>query len=185
MSDSAAQRRAKQTVRNLVLSMLVTLGVVLLIVLGVPRDDSNRIAAVDYVQIAQEAEVAIGEDLIVPEIPDNWWSNSARLQTEFGVDAWYVGFVTEDNQYIGLSHAFESNASWEALSLQGNWLETEVVIEGATWEVWPTLTPSNPPGTKEYAMLHRFGSEAVVIYGTASQEDFEILAAEIANQIGR
>lgn len=184
MSSAAAQRRAKQTIRNLILSMLVTLGVVLLIVLGVPRDDSNRIAQVDYQQIAQEAAASVSQAPLAPNIPDDWWSNSARLQTEFGVSAWYVGFVTDDNQYLGLSHAFESNPSWEALSLQGNWLESEVEISGLTWEIWPTLTPSSPPGTKELAMLHRFDGEAVVIYGTASRADFELLASEIAKQLG-
>ena len=183
MSNSAAERRAKQTIRNLILSMLVTMGVVLLIVLGVPRDDSNRIAQIDYAQIGAEAAAAINQQPLVPKIPEGWWSNSARLQDEFGVDAWYVGFVTEDNQYIGLSHAFESNPSWEALSLQGNWLEREVEIAGLIWEVWPTLREQNPPGTKEDAMLHRFGSSAVVIYGTAAQAQFELLAEALAAEI--
>jgi len=164
--------------------MIATLAVVLLIVLGVPRDDSNRIAQVDFEQIAQEAEAAIDAELVVPKIPADWWSNSARLETNFGVESWYVGFVTEENQYIGLSQAFESNESWEALTLQGNWLEEEVEIAGLMWEAWPTLTPSNPPGTKEYAMLHRFGEQTVVIYGTADEADFEILAREIAKELG-
>lgn len=182
--SSAAERRAKQTIRNLGLSMLATLGVVLLIVLGVPRDDSNRIAQVDYIQIASEAEAAIDANLLVPEIPESWWSNSARLETNFGVDSWYIGFVTDDNQYLGVSQAFESNASWEALTLQGNWLEQEIEISGLNWEVWPTLTPSNPPGTKEYALLHRNGGSTVVIYGTADESDFETLAIEIARELG-
>ena len=185
MSESAAQRRANQTVRNLILSMLATLGVVLLIVLGVPRDDSNRIQQVDYQQIAQEAQPAVSQQLIAPAIPSDWWSNAARLESSFGVDTWYIGFVTPDNQYIGLSQAFEANPSWEALTLQGNWLETEVEIAGKTWEVWPTLSPSTPPGTKEYAMLHRFGNSAVVIYGTAAQADFVSLAEEIAIELGQ
>lgn len=180
---SAAERRAKQTIRNLILSMGATLGVVLLIVLGVPRDDSNRITQVDFEAIAQEAEAAVGENLIVPEIPADWWSNSARLETEFGVETWYVGFVTPDNQYIGLSQAFETNASWEALILQGNWFEREEVVLGKSWEVWPTLVPSDPPGTKEFAMLHRFDSSAVVIYGTADSEDFVLLAELIAQEL--
>ena len=182
--SNAAERRAKQTIRNLILSMGVTLGVVLLIVLGVPRDDSNRIAQVDYQAVAAEAAAAIGEDLIVPEVPADWWSNSARLETEFGVDTWYVGFVTEDNQYIAMSQAFETNASWEALKLQGNWLEEETMVDGSSWEIWPTLTPSNPPGTKEYAMLHRFDGSAVVIFGTAAETDFQALASAIARQLG-
>jgi len=185
MSETPAQRRANQTVRNLILSMLATLAVVLLIVLGVPRDDTNRIASVDYLQIAQEAQPTQSESILAPAIPDDWWSNSARLETSFGVDTWYVGFVTSENQYIGLSQAFETNPSWEALTLQGNWLQAEVELDGKTWEIWPTLSPSSPPGTKEYAMLHRFGNSAVVIYGTATEEDFEYLAKQIGTELGQ
>jgi len=79
VSDAAAQRRAKQTVRNLVLSLLVTSGLVAAIYLGVPRDDSNRITAVDYQAIAQSASESLGEKAVGPEIPADWWSNAARL----------------------------------------------------------------------------------------------------------
>ncbi len=181
--SAAAERRAKQTVRNLIFSMVATLGLVILLVLGVPRDDSNRIAAVDYVQIAAEAEASLGFEVLTPQVPDSWWSNAARLENDLGVQSWYIGFVTEDNQFIGLSQGFEVNPSWTALTLQGNWLEDETEIAGRTWEIWPTLTPSNPPGTKEYAMLHSFGDSAVVIYGTASKEDFNILAELLSLEI--
>lgn len=181
--SAAAERRAKQTVRNLIFSLVATLGLVILLVLGVPRDDSNRIAQVDYKQIAAEAEASLGFQVIAPDVPDEWWSNAARLENDLGVESWYVGFVTEDNQFIGLLHGFEVNPSWTALTLQGNWLEDEVEIAGRTWEIWPTLNPSNPPGTKDYAMLHAFGDSAVVIYGTASEEDFRVLADFVSRDI--
>ncbi len=107
------------------------------------------------------------------------------MENELEVASWYVGFVTPDNQFIGMSQAFESNPSWLALTLQGNWQDGEIVLGGKTWQIWPTLTPSNPPGTKEYAMVHEFGSSAVVIFGTAKKEDFIRLATEISKQIDR
>lgn len=183
MSDSAAQHRAKQTVRNLIYSLLVTVGLVVLIVLGVPRDDSNRIAEVDYNQIAQQASESLGLNAIAPEIPEDWWSNAARLENELDVDSWYVGFVTEDNQFIGMSQAFESNPSWLALTLQANWQDGTKVIDGKTWEIWPTLNPQSPRGTKHYAMVHKFETSAVVIYGTAEPEQFEVLAKAITAEL--
>lgn len=181
--SAAAQRRAKQTVRNLIFSMVATLGLVILLILGVPRDDSNRIAQVDYLQIAEEAEASLGFEVLAPSIPDDWWSNAARLETDLGVESWYVGFVTGDNQFIALLHGFEVNPSWTALTLQGNWLESEIEIEGRRWEIWPSLTPSNPPGTKDYAMIHSFDDSAVVIYGTASEDKFRELAGQVSIQL--
>ncbi len=185
MSDSAAKHRAKQTVRNLILSLLVSLGLMVALVLGVPRDDSNRVNPVDYIKIAQEAQASANQTILAPAVPEDWYSNGARLENELEVASWYVGFVTPDNQFIGMSQAFESNPSWLALTLQGNWQDGEIVLGGKTWQIWPTLTPSNPPGTKEYAMVHEFGSSAVVIFGTATKEDFIRLATEISKQIDR
>ena len=183
MSDSAAKHRAKQTVRNLMFSLLVSVGLVSAMVLGLPRDDSNRLNPVAYLQIAEEAKASVNKEILAPAIPADWWSNGARLENELDVQSWYLGFVTPDNQFIGMSQAFESNPSWLALTLQGNWQDGEVSVEGKTWQIWPTLTPSNPPGTKEYAMVHEFGGSAVVIYGTAKKEDFLQLAAEISKQL--
>lgn len=183
MSDSAAKHRAKQTVRNLILSLLVSLGLVIALVLGVPRDDSNRINPVDYQQIALEAEGSVGEAILAPDVPENWYANSARLENELEVESWYVGFVTDDNQFIALNQAFESNPSWLALTLQGNWQDGEVIVEGRTWQIWPTLRPQTPKGTKEYAMVHEFGKSAVVIFGTAEESDFLIVAEAISKQL--
>lgn len=178
--SSAAERRAKQTVRNLIYSLLVTLSLTVVIVLLVPRDDSNRIQPVDYVGIAQTVQAGVEQKLVAPALEPDWWVNAARIEKDLGVETWYVGYITPDDQYIGLTQAFESNPSWLANKLQGNWLDVTEEIEGRTWEIWPTLLPSIPKGTKEYAMVHNFGEQAVVIYGTASEEDFLRLATQIS-----
>jgi hypothetical protein len=179
VSDSAAKHRANQTVRNLIYSLLVSLGLVLALVLGVPRDDSNRIVPVDYETIGQELAGSVEYQVLIPQVPEDWWSNAARLETNLNVQSWYIGFVTPDNQFIAMTQAFESNPSWVALTLQGNWPDGEIVIDGKTWQIWPTLKPSSPPGTKEFAMVHEYDSSAVVIYGTASREEFESMAKAI------
>ena len=182
---SSANHRAKQTVRNLVFSLLVTLGLTIAIVLAVPRDDSNRIQKIDYVSIAAEVQQSVGTGVLAPEIPKDWWANGARLETSLGVETWYVGFVTEDSQYIGLTQAFESNPSWLANQLQGNWLDGTLDIEGRTWEIWPTLSPRMPAGTKEYALVHNYETSSVVIYGTADEAQFRLLATAISKDLNQ
>ncbi|MFN9951916.1 MAG: DUF4245 family protein, partial [bacterium] len=92
--------------------MLATLGVVAIIYLGVPRDDSSLIQRIDYVSVSQEAEASLGLEVIAPPIPSSWWSNAARVKKQLGLDAWYVGFVTGDNEFLGLNQTFASNPSW-------------------------------------------------------------------------
>lgn len=183
MSNRGAEYRAKQTIRNLIYSLLVTMGLVLAIILGVPRDDTNRLQPVDYQSIAAAASETEGVAVLAPEIPENWYSNAARLDQTLGVRGWYVGFVTEENEFIGLSQAFETNPSWEAEMLKTNFLEGEIEIAGLVWEIWPTIDPKNPPGTKEFALKHSFGEGVVVIYGTADRSDFELMATAIAQTL--
>jgi len=182
--SNSAERRAKQTIRNLILSMLATLGVVALIYLGVPRDDSSLIQRIDYVAVASEAEASLGLAVIAPQVPADWWSNAARVEKQLGLDAWYIGFVTGENEFLGMNQTFSSNPSWEADFLGGNELSGEMVVEGLSWEMYPTKNPSSPPGTKEFAMLHRSENFTVVIYGTADKEDFSLLAQAISKQLG-
>lgn len=182
---SNSNHRAKQTVRNLVFSLIVTLGLTVAIVLAVPRDDSNRIQRVDYVSIASDAASVTGQRVLAPAIEDSWWSNGARLETNLGIDTWYVGFVTDDNQYIGMTQAFDSNPSWLANQLQGNSQSGTIEISGLTWEVWPTLKPTIPAGTKQYALVHNYETSSVVIYGTASEEQFRALASAISDQLNQ
>ena len=163
--------------------MLVTLGIVLLLILGVPRDDSSRLQPVDYKQIAISATNSEGFTALAPEIPTEWYSNAARIDNTLGVRGWYVGFVTDENEFIGLSQAFQTNPSWESEMLKTNLQDGEIEIAGLVWEIWPTRNPSNPPGTKEFALKHNFSGSSVVIYGTADLADFELVAASIAEQI--
>jgi hypothetical protein len=185
VSISAAERRAKQTVRNLIYSLLVTLSLTLVIVMIVPRDDGNRIQPIEYSAITETVQASVPEKLIAPKLPADWWANAARVENDMGVETWYVGYITPDDQYIGLTQAIESNTSWLANKLQGNWLDVTAEIEGRTWEVWPTLLPSFPKEPRNTPWFTVLISKTVVIYGTASEEDFLKLARQISIDLNK
>ena len=179
MSDAAAKRRAKQTVNNLALSLIVTVLATVLIIMIVPRDDSMQIPRVDYQLEARNAQEAIGQELFLPEVDEDWWANSARLETTGGVDSWFIGLVTPANEFIGIQQGFDINPTWLALQLQGNWQSSEIEINDETWEVWEDLTPSQPKETKHYALVYEYGQNAILIYGTATKEAIGSIASQV------
>ena len=179
MSDAAAKRRAKQTVNNLALSLIVTVLATALVIMIVPRDDSMQIQEIDYRTEAQSAQEAIGQPLFVPEVNAEWWANSARLETTGGVNSWFIGLVTDSNQFIGVKQGFDINPTWLALELQGNWQSGETEIAGKTWQVWEDLTPSEPKETKHYALVYEYEQNAILIYGTAAKEAIGSIAAQV------
>lgn len=185
-SDAAAKRRAKQTVINLALSLGASLGIVLVLILIVPRDDSNRIQPVDFTSIAMEAEVSSGKDIVAPQLPQGWWSNSARWSAKptDGVATWYVGFVGPKNQYIGLTQAFGVNPTWLAVELKNTAETGAVTIGDSTWTIYEALEQSNPKKTKDFIMVLNNKPDAVLLYGTGTSQDFESLALSVQAALG-
>ena len=136
--DSAAKHRAKQTVVNLVLSLVACLGIVIVTVLAVPRDDSNRIKPVDYVAAASAAEASSKLDLLAPTLPTGWWANQAKWNESAtdGVKVWKVGFVGPKNQYVGVTQGFAVNPTWVALQTVNFVPDTESKATNQTWTKW-------------------------------------------------
>lgn len=136
--DAAAKRRAKQTVINLLLSLAATLGIVIVTVLAVPRDDSNRIQPVDYKTAVSQAESASGLDILAPELPQGWWSNRAKWRgaTADGVRYFETGFVGPKNQYVRLVQAFDVNPTWVALASKDFKPNTDSPVENEVWSKW-------------------------------------------------
>ena len=188
--ERAKQRRAKQTVNNLVYSLLATAAVVLIMVLIVPRPTKSLIAPVDYKAVALEAAQSSNLPVVTPKLlGKDWYSNSARWNTKSadGVDNWYVGFVGPKNQYLGLTQGYGTNPTWTFLQLKGDLSSGTVNIGGYKWDVWQSTTKNDPPLTRDYALVTdvQRGSvtDEVIVYGTASAAEFRAFAAEVASQL--
>jgi hypothetical protein len=184
--DAAAKRRARQTVNNLVLALIASLGIMLAIILIVPRDDSNRIQKVDYKSIALEAHGSSGKQIVAPELPAGWWANSARWSPKpvDSVQNWYVGFVGPKNQYIGLTQAFGINPTWLALQLKNNSKTGTQAIGAYTWDIYEATEPNDPVKTKDFMMVLNYNPQDVaIIYGVAKPQDFVDIATAIQTKL--
>ncbi len=182
MSDSAAKHRARQTVVNLVLALAACVIAVVLIVISVPRDESNRIKAVEYSKIVAEAKTSTNLDLISINPISGWWCNLANLKTASsdGVQQFEAGFVGSDVKYIGYTQAFSANATWLAFKLG----KTTITGTYKTWDIYQAVIPNDPKQTMDYIMVHKYGNENyVLLYGVADQSDFESFADEITNRL--
>jgi Protein of unknown function (DUF4245) len=184
--DAAAKRRARQTVNNLVLALIASLGIMLAIVLIVPRDDSNRIQKVDYKSIAAEAHASSGKQIVAPGLPAGWWANSARWSPKpvDGVQNWYVGFVGPKNQYVGLTQAFGINPTWLAMQLKNNSKTGTQAIGAYTWDIYEATEPHDPVKTKDFMMVLNYNPHDVaIIYGVAKPQDFVDIATAIQSKL--
>ena len=185
MSDAAAQRRARQTLINLLLSLAATVGVMVLLVLAVPRDDSNRVQPVDYQVIGEQASTEAPGNLLIPTIPVDWYSNAARYRSsaQDGVANWYVGFVGPNNEFVAMTQGLDVNQTWLQLMIESNKPAGEVVIQGKTWKVYESVRENNPPKSKDYMMVLEYENNAVFVYGVAPRANLEDFASQLGTLI--
>ncbi|WP_313543526.1 DUF4245 domain-containing protein [Leifsonia aquatica] len=185
-AQNSANHRNRQTINNLVYSLIATVALVIVIVLVVPRGNPTATQPpVDYASVAQEAQGSQADPLLVPKLPADWTSNSAELRTKTadGVDAWYIGLITPKGEYIGITQGFDANDSWVADQVDKSRIGGTRDIDGVTWDVYDNRKSSSDAGNVEYGLTTNAGHSSIVVVGTADDAEFRTVAASLAHQI--
>jgi hypothetical protein len=184
-ADASKRYRASKTMNNLWFSLIVTVGIVLLIVFMVPRDDSPRTQSVDYVAAATEAQESFPVPLAIPELSKEWTSNAAESRSSSidDVTAWYMGFITPDKQYLSLTQAVGANPSWLSDQLERTKSTGQISVDGVDWTVYDNRDASTDVGNVEYALTTESGATTFVIAGTASPDETADFASTIAETV--
>ena len=182
MSDAASKRRARQTLINLLLSLGATIGVMLVLILAVPRDDSNRVQAVDYQEVAFQAASEAPGSLLVPTLPVDWYSNAARFRSaaQDGVATWYAGFVGPNSEFIAMTQGFEVNQTWIQIQLEANKPTGEITLGDRSWKIYETTKANTPAKSKDFLMLLEYENNAVLVYGVAPRLQLEEFATQLS-----
>lgn len=184
-AENSMKHRQRQTVLNLVLALGASLAVVLVIVLLVPRSDTPMERDIDVAPIAEQAQVATDDDLAVPELPDGWRANAAELRTSDvdQVTAWYVGYLTPSDEYIGMYQGLDANPTWAAALLARTLATGTTTIGGVEWTVYDNRESDADVGNARYGLVTEAGESTFVLLGTAAPEEFDTLARAIAPAI--
>jgi len=179
-------RREHQTAFNLVLALLASLGIVLFLVAVVVRPDQAVDRAVDYRQVAQQADVS-GAELLVPDLPSSYTSNNAGYQSGSGrgVAVWTIGLLTPDDQYIGMHQGIDANDTWVADQLDQKPATGSRTIAGTKWTVYDRRDEGKGAGNNAYALVTTSGTDTVVLAGTADQKSFTTVATAVGKELDR
>lgn len=184
-ADRVAQarrtRRANQTTRNLIGSLAASLGIVLFLVLVVVRPDPVPLT-IDYVAAAAEAEASLGTSVIAPVVPPTWSANRAELAGSDGVDEWTIGFITANRTFLGLLQGFTDEQSWLRDALRDPGDGEQVTIAGVEWQRYDRRGVDGI-GLREIALVTSTADSTLVLYGTASDADLELLATAVAAEL--
>jgi hypothetical protein len=183
-AENSRKHRANQTLLNLVVALVASLGIVLFLVAVVVRPEPSAVTAIDYRTIAADAQGASPVPLIVPVMPAGWSANNASFGQKSQVSTWYIGFLTPSVQFIGLDQGIDANPTWQATILDNARASGSTTIDGVTWTVYDNRTAAHP-GNFAYSMSTNSSRNTVVLHGTASTAEFELLAAAVAAELGK
>jgi hypothetical protein len=175
---NSRQHRAAQTTRNLVWALIASLIVVLFLVLVVVRPDVPAADPVDFATVASQAQPEVDEPLAAPVLPAGWSSNRADLTTAGEIRVWYVGLISPSNQFIALNQGIDANSTWVDTLLEGAKPTGTQTIAGVEWTVYDHRD-ADDPGNFAYAMVTEASASTYVLHGTASDDEFALLAQAI------
>jgi hypothetical protein len=185
-AEASRLHRQRQTVNNLVYSLLATLGIVVVIVLIVPRNDPGIVGKpVNWHSIAAQGAGTEPDALLAPDLPKGWRANAAELRTggAAGIDDWHIGFIAPDKQYIGLDQGFKADDTWVVTELDSIRATGSKTIDGVKWVVYDNRATLAKDDNTTYGLETEFGSSKVVLAGTASPKEFETVARALSSQM--
>lgn len=177
--------RQRKTVNNLVFSLLVSLGLVLVIVLVVPRGtDTWSAHSVDVVQAATDAAPSAGHGLVAPDMPEGWLPKQAELRGSSSGDItyWYVGYTTPDGAYAAVVQAFTASGApadptWIAQQLEDQAATGVETLSGFEWTVYDHQDRNADKANMLYGLQTELDGTALLVYGTDTAEAIRALAA--------
>lgn len=182
VDKARAERRSRQTIRNLVWSLLASLGVVVLLVLVVARPDQNLVQPVDWEQVAATASEELPGQVLTPALPAGWVSNRAEIETPPGTSGvWSLGLISDQRHYVFLDQGFAADAAWIAERTQLSPATGEVMLPGGadttlTWVEYDRQEV-DAGGNYAYLLVLTLGDSIVVLGGSDAATVVELAAA--------
>ncbi|MEZ3159671.1 DUF4245 family protein [Microbacterium sp. BWT-B31] len=181
----SAAYRSSQNVRNLVAALIATMAVVLVIVFAVPRGEPAAQADIDVAAVADRISANEGRALVVPEVPQEWRVNVARVESgsSDAVRAWTIAYVPgEDDGFLRVAQGFGADAAWTTRELGGAGIAATETIDGVQWSRYAIADPEKA-GNVTGALSVQAGDDVVLVYGTAPDHLLTQTARSLSAQI--
>lgn len=181
---SSKAYRSSQTVRSLVAALIVTLAIVAVIVLAVPRGEPATTQKIDVVGIAADVESTMDRPVIVPHLADFWRVNTAELTSGATVvwDVTLAPSAEDERGFIKLAQAFDADSSWAPQRLNGTAPTDTTSIGGLDWDVYD-LGDAGAKQNITYAIGTQAGDDYLLLYGSRSADSTAELAESLVPQI--
>lgn len=140
---TATKSRKNQTVRDLVLSMVVVGGFVAFLYIVVLRPTPDPVRVVEVAAPAAVARSANAFPVLVPVgVPAGWRATSARYEPGRtpGTGSWFNGYITADGGFVAVAQTdHDVDDFLDEQTRKGRKVGT-VTIDGQTWDEYESTS---------------------------------------------
>jgi hypothetical protein len=170
--EERASKRLRQTVRDMVISMLVVSGAVVLLVAPWNRSSPDPVRVVDPTSVVQGARAAESWPVLAPQgLPSTWRCTNARISTASdGQDVVHLGYLTPSTT----SAAIDQSATKQLTFVREITLDAQpsgtAQIDGVAWQKLETSDG------KRRAYVREADGATYVVSGGASWADLTTFA---------
>ncbi|QIM17192.1 DUF4245 domain-containing protein [Leucobacter insecticola] len=181
--------RQRKTVNNLIFSLIVTLGVVLVIFLAVPRGVGGfEEQALDVSKIAAESSPGAGRPLVAPEVPEGWKAKQAVLRESDGIVYWQINYTTADEAFASVVQAFSPDGSsideaWVSKRLEQQSPTGTEQLGGTTWIVYDHQDRKPDKANLRFGLQGLVGDNTLLVYGTDTPGTLRVLATQVVDSL--
>ncbi|MGW8859993.1 DUF4245 domain-containing protein [[Kitasatospora] papulosa] len=168
-----ASKRGKQTVRDMILSMLVITAVAGVVYLFIPHDDkADPIKAVDYRVELATARRAAPYPVAAPDgLSKGWKPTSVSYEGRDGA-GWHLGFLDPDDRYVAVEQSTAPAKKYvPEVSRDAENTGRTREVSGRAWEVWE--------GPKYDALVLHAEGVTTVVTGSAPSDRLAEMAAAL------
>lgn len=175
LREERASRRMRQTVRDMLLSMLVVSGAVVLLVAPWNRGQPDPVRVVDPTSVVTGARATESWPVLAPSgVPATWRCTVARILTAGdGQDVVHLSYLTPATTSVGLDQSATRELSFVSDQTVGGLPAGSAVIGGVTWQKLETSDGSRRSYVREA------DGATYVVSGGASWTDLTAFTASL------
>ncbi|PQZ91046.1 hypothetical protein CQ018_13835 [Arthrobacter sp. MYb227] len=171
-------KRANQTLKGMIISVVLTVAVALPIIFINPASKAETYRQpVDISAVASQAAADAVFTPWAPALPEGDYVNFARWLTGNidGIKYWEFGVVTHDDKFVWVRQTGDVNPSWLATVTDNAVPAGEHLVDGVAWELRKK--------DKSQVLLSTIGTSTIVLSSESGIETLEALARLATAQV--
>lgn len=176
-------RQQRQNMRNLVASLVVSLGIVAFLIFIIPRPGGDQVPPIEWKNVAASTQSSAPGELLVPQLDDTWRGNRADIRDNAGTTEWTIGLLSSGGDFVQVIQGFDASVAWVSSQVRGHSPDGETQLgagdQQVTWTVYDRSEVTGP-GNRVWSVATETASGWVVVTGLTQASVF-LVASDLSS----